>query len=226
MSDKDKAPKGTADVPPINRGGRPSREEAEQIRERILDAATELFLTLGYGATSIEAVTQRVRMSKRTFYHRFRDKADLFEAVVRRIVGQLRPADISQLFDNGTLEEILLRLAKLALRAAISPQATALHRLIVAEAPRFPELAAIALGEGSRQAGIDGITVLLMRETPTFPQRAARFAAEQFLQMVVSLPQRRTLGLGTPMTVDDCDRWAQETVDLFLQGGRNWKPGA
>ena len=35
---------------------------------RIFDVATELSLTEGYGATSIEAVAQHARMSKRTFY--------------------------------------------------------------------------------------------------------------------------------------------------------------
>src|SRR6201999_199640 len=70
--------------------GRPSREEAERIGDAILDAATEMFLAEGYGATSIEALAQRLRISKRTFYHRFKDKAELFEAVVRGIVGKLK----------------------------------------------------------------------------------------------------------------------------------------
>jgi len=98
-----------------SRGGRPSREEAERIRDRILDVATQLFLEQGYGATSIEAVAQRLRMSKRTFYHRFRDKAELFEAVVHRIVDALRPADLNPLFVGDNAEEVLLRLAGLAM---------------------------------------------------------------------------------------------------------------
>src|SRR5947209_19814422 len=52
------------------RGGRPSREQAALLGERILDTATELFLAEGYGATSIEAIAQRAGISKRTFYHR------------------------------------------------------------------------------------------------------------------------------------------------------------
>src|ERR1700739_3142243 len=66
------------------RGGRPSREEAGQLQIRILDAATELLLSEGYGATSIEAVARRARVSKRTFYHRFMDKPALTCAVARR----------------------------------------------------------------------------------------------------------------------------------------------
>jgi hypothetical protein len=48
-----------APAPARRRGGRPSRDEAAQLPDRILDAATELFFARGYGATSIEAVAQR-----------------------------------------------------------------------------------------------------------------------------------------------------------------------
>jgi TetR/AcrR family transcriptional regulator, mexJK operon transcriptional repressor len=48
-----------------SRGGRPSHAQALQLRERILDVATELFLTEGYGTTSIEAVAERAGVSKR-----------------------------------------------------------------------------------------------------------------------------------------------------------------
>ena len=38
------------------RGGRPSRETAALLQDRILDIATELFLAEGYGETTIELV--------------------------------------------------------------------------------------------------------------------------------------------------------------------------
>jgi AcrR family transcriptional regulator len=208
---------------PVRRGGRPSRQEAERIRERILDVATELFLADGYGATSIESVAQRVHMSKRTFYHRFRDKADLFDAVVRRIIERLRPADTSRLFDGGPLDDSLLRVARIALHASLARDAIALQRLILSEAGRFPELASIMTGEGSRREAIDGIVMLLRREFAGLALDDARFAAEHFLHMVVSLPQRRALGLGPPMSEDERQVWAEDTVRLFLHGCRGWR---
>src|SRR6266581_2772628 len=135
------------------RGGRPSRQQAARLGERILDAATHLFLSHGYGVTSIEAVARRARVSKRTFYHRFDDKPALFVAVVHRIIDGLRPpADLPLL--EGDLEEILRRLAGLILRAALSPQAIALHRMIVAESARFPKLAAIVTERGVTEEAI------------------------------------------------------------------------
>src|SRR5262252_6160826 len=104
------------------RGGRPSRADAEKEGERILDVATGLFLSLGYGATSIEAVARQSGISKRTLYHRFRDKPELFVAVVHRIIDGMRPpADFPLL--EGDIEKILQRLARLILRAALSAPA-------------------------------------------------------------------------------------------------------
>ena len=187
------------------RGGRPSRAAAALLGERILDVATELFLAEGYGATSIEAVAQRAQISKRTFYHRFPDKAALVGAVVCRIVEEPRPPAGTPLYEGGSLEQVLGRLGRLArlmLRAVLMPPALSLNRLIVAEAQRFPELAAIVAREGGRAEVVGQIAAMLEREARagTLAIDRPAFAAEQFLQLVVSLPQRRALGLGEPMT--------------------------
>lgn len=212
---------------PPRRGGRPSREAAALLRERILDAATELFLAEGYGATSIEQVAQRARISKRTFYHRFADKAALFEAVVHRIIEGLRPPAGTPLYDEGSLEDVLRRVARLMLRAALTPMAVALNRLMVAEAQRFPELAAIAAREGSRAAAVGRIAALLEREAEAGRLTLDRpeFAAAQFLDIVMALPQRRAMGLGQKMTEAELEVWAEDCVNLFLNGCRFWQPG-
>jgi len=50
------------------------------------------------------------------------------------------------------------------------------------------------------------------------------FGAEQFLQLVVSAPQRRALGLGTAMSTAERARWARDAVALFLGGCWGMKP--
>jgi AcrR family transcriptional regulator len=211
---------------PPRRGGRPSRDAAERLGDKILDIATALFLSGGYGSTSIEAICRRARISKRTFYHRFADKPALFEAVVRRIVERLRPPNDAGLFVGGTLEQLMLGLARALLRAALMPEALGLHRVIIAEAGRFPALAATVAGQGARQEGIVRIGALLERMTPGITAEAARFAAAQFMFMVIAIPQRRALGMGAPMTDQELETWAADTVKLFLDGyrGRNSAP--
>lgn len=207
---------------PVRRGGRPSRTEAEQLGARILDAATELFFTVGYGGTTIEAIAQRARISKRTFYHRYADKPAVFAAVVHRTIDRMRPPPDLPLVVGGTLAETLQYLAGLILRAAVSPPAIALHRLIVTESSRFPKLAAVVTQQGGTDEAVRLIAGLLEREARAgrVTLKDATFAAGQFLYMVIGVPQRRAMGLGRPMTPPELEAWARDVVDLFLNGCR------
>lgn len=209
-------------TPKARHGGRPSRVASLALRDRILEVATELFLTEGYGSTSIEAVAGQAGISKRTFYHRFEDKAALFAAVVHRIIQQIRPPPGVPLLEGATLQEILRRLAGLILRAALTPEAIALHRLVTAESVRFPNLARAVYDEGWSQEATALIGDLLSRELrdPRMSVERRSFAATQFLHMVVALPQRRRMGLGAPMTAGELDAWAEDAVNLFLNGYR------
>jgi TetR/AcrR family transcriptional regulator, mexJK operon transcriptional repressor len=209
------------DVRARRRGGRPSRLESAQLSDRILDVATALFLRDGFGATSIEAVAKRARISKRTFYHRFRGKEMLFEAVVRRLIERWTPSFEAAGLDAPSLEEGLRRTGEYMLRVALTPQALALHRVVIAEAQRFPGLARI-LHELGAAAGIERIAHDLERRIAAGELRPvdARFAAEQFILMIVSGPRRRALGLGPPIARGELDRWVENTVALFMDGCR------
>jgi TetR/AcrR family transcriptional repressor of mexJK operon len=214
------------EVPPLRRGGRPSRAEALRLSERILDAATGLFFTAGYGATTIEAVAKRARISKRTLYHRFDDKAALFNAVVHRTIARLRPPADVPLLEGASLHEILQRLAGLILRGALSAPALALHRLIVAESARFPKLVAVVTEQAGTEEAVQLIAGALEREAQAgrLTLDAPIFAAQLFLHMVISWPQRRALVLGKPMSPVELDAWAGGVVNLFLNGCRGWMP--
>jgi TetR/AcrR family transcriptional repressor of mexJK operon len=207
------------------RGGRPTKDEAARLGLRIVDAATELFFTLGYGATTIEAVARRARISKRTFYHRFENKSVLLRAVVHRTIERLRPPADVPLVQGANLQEILHRLAALILRAALSAPAIALHRLIVAESRRFPTLATVVASQGASEEAIRLIAGVLEREADAgkIALDNPTFAARQFLQMVIAVPQNRAMGLGTPMTSAEVDAWSRDVVNLFVNGCRGWE---
>jgi hypothetical protein len=44
------------------------------------------------------------------------------------------------------------------------------------------------------------------------------FAAQQFIYMVVAVPQRRATGFGAPMTRAELELWGDKAVTLFLEG--------
>lgn len=204
------------------RGGRPSREQAGKLEDKILDAAAALFFSEGYGAVSIEKIARQAHISKRTFYARHKDKASVFRAVVNRVIQRLRPPDdaTDRLFEGAHVEEILRRIAPIILRAALSPDTLALHRVVLAEATRFPELALIMHEQSARQEAIRRLADLLRHDAETRKRTLAdpAFAAEQFLIMITAAPQRRALGLGAPLKANELDAWANAAVDLFLKG--------
>lgn len=84
-----------SDVNPT--GALPSLRQAQvaHTEQRILVAATELFLEGGYLATTLEAVARRAQVGARTVYLRFGTKAALFKRVVDvAIVGDTEPVDV------------------------------------------------------------------------------------------------------------------------------------
>ena len=115
---------------------------------------------------------------------------------------------------------ILRRLAGLILKATLSPQAIALHRLVTGESSRFPELALAVENSGGQAEATALIAGLLSRELPTvkLSSQDEVFAAQQFIYMVVTIPQRRAVGFGKPMTARELDQWAEKVVRLFLEG--------
>jgi AcrR family transcriptional regulator len=69
--------------------------QIRQTEERIIAAATELFLADGYLATTLEAVARRAQVGARTVYVRFGTKAALFKRVVGvAVVGDTLPIDV------------------------------------------------------------------------------------------------------------------------------------
>jgi len=61
---------------------------AEERLQEILDVAQAFFARKGYDATSIQDIIDEVGIAKGTFYHYFRSKSDLLDAVVDRMAEQ------------------------------------------------------------------------------------------------------------------------------------------
>ncbi|HUC61408.1 MAG TPA: TetR/AcrR family transcriptional regulator [Alphaproteobacteria bacterium] len=202
-------------------GGRPTRDASARLPERILEVATALFLSQGFGSTSIEAVAARARISKRTLYSRFADKRDLFRAVVRRLIERWLPPFDASLLGPGPVDEVLTRAAREILKAALSPEALALTRIMQTEARRFPELGRAMIESGARK-GSESIAAFLAREAAAGRMRLSdpAFAAEAFMVLVLTVPQRRAMGIGPALGPDELARWAERAVALFLDGCR------
>lgn len=76
---------------------RKTKEEAARTRQRILDAALDVFYKKGYLATTIDDVASRIRLTKGAVYWHFDSKSDLvLELVLLRVNRHLVLMQTSQ----------------------------------------------------------------------------------------------------------------------------------
>ncbi|WP_227997010.1 TetR/AcrR family transcriptional regulator [Nocardia australiensis] len=78
----------------MDRVKRPDKraERSRRTREKVVEAARELFVTQGYGATSLQEVADRAGVAVQTVYFVFGNKRTLFKGVVdTSIAGDAEP---------------------------------------------------------------------------------------------------------------------------------------
>jgi TetR/AcrR family acrAB operon transcriptional repressor len=65
---------------------RRTKEEAQETRSRILDAAERVFYDQGVAHASLEDVALAAEVTRGAIYWHFKDKAELFDAMMQRVV--------------------------------------------------------------------------------------------------------------------------------------------
>lgn len=123
------------------------RRRKEARPGEILAAALDCFAERGFAATRLEDVAQRAGVTKGTLYLYFASKEELFKAVVREAIV----ANIARSEERiGDASEPASRLLGYLLRgwaAQSETPASAIPKLIIAEAGNFPDLARFYLDE-------------------------------------------------------------------------------
>jgi TetR/AcrR family transcriptional regulator, mexJK operon transcriptional repressor len=203
---------------PRRTGGRPTAQAAVRLEVAILDEATRVFLADGYAATTIEAIARTCGVAKRTIYARWSGKPALFRAVLERLMERWL-STTGEWGDGESLEAALKAAADAILAVALTPQAIALHRLIIAESGRIPELP-LMLRQAGANEGVLRIAALLDHAVTRgdLPPMDTAFAAEQFLHLLLVGPQRRAMGLGRPFDREAIIVWRDKAIILFLSG--------
>jgi TetR/AcrR family transcriptional regulator, mexJK operon transcriptional repressor len=186
---------------------------------QILDAARKVFMELGYGAASMDAIAREATVSKATLYTHFDGKDALFEALIvmecKHLSGQIG----LRALDEQHIRVALRSLAQDFNNLLCQDESLAMYRIVVAEAPRFPELGRIFYDSGPKIM-IDRIAELLARaaERGLLNVRDARIAAVQFISLVRGDSQlKRVLGL-KPTAKHVAANYVDSAIELFLAG--------
>ncbi len=114
-------------------------EQSEATRNALLDAARSLFSERGFSAVSTEEIVQAAGVTRGALYHHFKDKLDLFTAVVERVEqGIIERVATAALAEADVWERQRVAVGAF-LDSCLDP---AVQRIILTDAPSVLDLAA------------------------------------------------------------------------------------
>ena len=196
-----------------------ARSAVDSRRDAILDVATQVFLEEGFAAASMSTIAARLGGSKGTLYNYFRSKEELFAAFMIDTCQGPANAVFDRLPPVGDdARAALVELGAGLLEFILREESMAVHRLVVAESGRFPELGRVfyetgprlgesRLGEFMRQAMGAG----LLRQGD--PVEAGRWFKALILSDIYS---RRLWGVISDPAPAEIRSHAIQAVDIFL----------
>jgi TetR/AcrR family transcriptional regulator, mexJK operon transcriptional repressor len=121
------------------KAGRPTLDELERRKLKVMQVATSLFVRNGYAATSLVDIAKDAGVATRTVYQHFGDKEAIFRHVMfaRETAAVLPPPTMQE---EDSVVDIMQRAANYILEVSLRPTTVDLMRLTIAESRRFPEL--------------------------------------------------------------------------------------
>jgi AcrR family transcriptional regulator len=112
--------------------GRRGRPVNQALGQTIVDTACELFMELGFQATTLDKVAQRAKISKLSIYRHFENKEALFSAAITARCHQLAPEALFEGVD-GSAEEQLMAAGSSLLRSLLSPDVRSVEAMVMAD---------------------------------------------------------------------------------------------
>jgi AcrR family transcriptional regulator len=136
-------------------------ETPPSIRDRILEAAFNAFMRLGYGGTSTAEIARQARVSKRDLYANFSSKQAMLAAcVTERTQRMRRPLSLPAPTDRDSLHRTLVEFGSALVREVSRPEVLGTFRLAILEAENAPDVAR-TLDRHGREANHGALIELL-----------------------------------------------------------------
>jgi AcrR family transcriptional regulator len=187
-------------------------------RAHILKTAGKLFLQRGFAGASMGEIAAAGAGSKGTIYSYFRSKEELFTAFMAEEIEARAKLTFDPLRDADEPRKTLTELGHRFIRLLTNPTTSALFRVVVHEAPHFPELGRMFNDAGPKAAKqrlaeyFDGCIEQGQLEIDDVPT-----AVEQFLLMCqAGIWQEFLFGLRGAPTDEEIDRSVKAAVSTFL----------
>ncbi|KAF1710625.1 hypothetical protein CSC70_08200 [Pseudoxanthomonas kalamensis DSM 18571] len=196
------------------------RKRGEERVERILAAATEVFLEKGYRNARLSDIVAKAGGSLATLYRVFGDKEGLAHAIMARSIRAFGE-DLDELLQSPLPpEQALVTAAEHMLDEFLTPERIVTHRIVLAEGLQFPELRDWFFAYGVETAE-HSLTEYFTREMDAGRLRPfpPELAASQFFPMVFgTVIIHSASGRMDRMSQEQLREGARKALSIFLHG--------
>jgi TetR/AcrR family transcriptional repressor of mexJK operon len=185
---------------------------------KITEAAHKLFLSQGFGETSMDAVSKEALVSKATLYAYFPSKEALFANLIRSecraFQDRIRLPDL----DLG-LKPAMKAFAQQYIALFLDRHGTAFFRALCSEARRFPQLAELFFASGP-EANQDRVSEFLdeVERRGLLHFSDTRMAATQLVSLIRGELHLYAILDLPPPSKKEVDAMLDSSIDLFLRG--------
>lgn len=194
------------------------RVKTEHKRAELLQAATEVFLEVGYDRTLMSDISARAECSKGTLYRYFASKEDLYFAVIMALSATATQAILEALeAADENFSEQLLKFGTAFLSATYSPKFQAMRRL--AFAPNENEAISRTVYEKAVEPYLSRMSLLIAKamENGSLRPGNATVAAWHLCGLLESeLLLRFLLHALPPLPPEELATIAERAVSTFL----------
>ncbi len=187
----------------------------EKKREQILEAAVQEFQERGFQGTSMDRISERANVSKRTVYNHFESKEALFKAIVELIFNEISET-LNIVYDPALpLEDQLLTLGRAEGRLMCSKRFMRLARMAMSETIRDPALAA-EMNAKSEAISVFNDFMSAALKAKTIDTDDPEEAGAQFIGLIKSRAFWPYILNGGTVGDDEMEHIVQSSVETFL----------
>ena len=209
---------GTAIDGESPRLGRPRADQVGQAEERILKAAEQFFLQQGYARTTLEQIAASARIGNTTLYKRYRNKEELFTAVLQRSVDTAINR-LSVVTGSGTTSQRLREVGIAMGRSALTRDVMAIMRISAAEAETFPNIARMGYHLGF-DASVGRVAKAIAGTALPRDLDAATPAATRFVELALHpLELQGMFGGDLEQLRMRIERSVDDAIEILIQHG-------
>ena len=192
---------------------------SERKHQAIARAALTLFASDGYERTSVDAIAAEAGVSKRTVYSHYGDKETLFLSVVRDTY-EVMLARIGEIVGRVAWERdlrsaLICCMTEVTRSVIRSPERSTLVRLLMAEAPHFPDL--IELLHARQITPLVAAPLENLAAAGRLVGQDGRQAAEHLMALTFGQVSSRSLMGTVPLSDDEASQIVQSGVQAFLR---------